>query len=220
MSSAATTPRPADARRRATPLNVMLESTSWDLMLGVVLVLTGAIILADAALASLVSVLLVGWTLLIGGAIGAVLGVFRLREGDSWAAVLSGAISLAIGLVFVRNPTVTLLALSLAAGAVMISGGIIRLFAVTSAPESQLLYVMSSGVLSIVLGLMILNRWPSSALWLLGTLLGIQIVVDGILLMVVGRPHFGAARLSDMVHSFRAMTYRAVDGLGLHRSLR
>jgi membrane protein HdeD len=193
MSGAATAPPPSDAERAATFPHITIQRTGWDVVLGLVLVLTGAVVLGDVVLASVVSVLFLGWTLLIGGAIGAVLGVFRLRKGASWAAVLSGATSFVIGLVFVRNPGVTLLALSLAVGAVMISGGIMRLFAGTSAPESRLLLVISGG-LSIVLGLMILNRWPSSALWLLGTLLGIQIILDGILLIVVGRPHFAASQ--------------------------
>jgi uncharacterized membrane protein HdeD (DUF308 family) len=38
-----------------------------------------------------------------------------------------------------------------------------------------------------VLGLLILNRWPNSALWLVGTLLGIQLIVDGMVLILVGR---------------------------------
>lgn len=54
--------------------------------------------------------------------------------------------------------------------------------------RDQRFVLLFSGVVTLVLGVMILDRWPESALRLLGTLLGVQIVVDGLLLMVFGRP--------------------------------
>jgi uncharacterized membrane protein HdeD (DUF308 family) len=191
MSSVPTAPTPSDAAQDAGGPRLTIRRTGVDIALGVVLVVTGAVVLGDVALASVISVLFLGWTLLIGGAIALVLALLRLRREGSWTAVLSGALSFVVGLVFVRNPSVTLLALSLTAGALLIAGGIFRLFAAVPSPDQRLPLALS-GALSLVLGVMILNRWPSSALWLLGTLLGIQLIVDGVLLMVVGRPRLTA----------------------------
>ncbi len=44
-----------------------------------------------------------------------------------------------------------------------------------------------TGVLSLLFGLMLLNRWPETALWLLGFLIGLQLVIDGIVLLFMGR---------------------------------
>jgi uncharacterized membrane protein HdeD (DUF308 family) len=164
-----------------------MKRTGWDVLLGLVLVVTGAVVLGDVVVASVVSVLFVGWTLLLGGAFAVVLALFRIGRGGFWIGLLNGALTLVVGLVFVRNPGVTLLALSLVAGALLVGGGLVRVVLAIREPEHRLLLVLS-GVASVVLGLMIVNRWPESALWLLGTLLGIQIVVDGLLLIVLGRP--------------------------------
>jgi uncharacterized membrane protein HdeD (DUF308 family) len=107
------------------------------------------------------------------------------RMVRTWWDVVLGGILLGT-VVFVRRPDATLLALSLAIGAVMLVSGITRLVAAVQHREARLALLLS-GVLSIVLGLLILNRWPTSALWLVGTLLGIQLIVDGVVLILVGR---------------------------------
>lgn len=198
MSTAPTAPPPPDTGppgSRATadggPAGAVDEPrlarrrTAWDVGLGLLLVVMGALILGDVAIASVVSVLFVGWTLLLGGAVAIVVALFRIGRGGFWTGLLDGALSLVLGLVFVRNPGVTLLALSLVAGALLIANGIVRIGLTFREREQR--FVLLSGVLSVALGLMILNRWPESALWLLGTLLGVQVVVDGVLLMLLGR---------------------------------
>jgi membrane protein HdeD len=193
MSDAHLTPpssTPASASA-GTPLATM-QRTPWDVILGVVLIVTGAFVLGDVVLASVISVLFLGWSLLIGGLLGLAVALVQIRRDGSWIGILGSALAFVAGLVFVRYSGVALLALSLAIGAVMIVAGVTRLVAAAQLPEQRLLLI-SSGVLGLVLGLMILNRWPSSALWLLGTLLGVHVIVDGVLLILVGRPRLTAA---------------------------
>jgi uncharacterized membrane protein HdeD (DUF308 family) len=175
-------PRPTPEAARPAPR----PPPPGDVGLGLLLVVMGALILGDVAIASVVSVLFVGWTLLLGGAVAIVVALFRIGRGGFWTGLLDGALSLVIGLVFVRNPHVTLLTLSLVAGALLVANGIVRIGLAFREPEQRFVLLLS-GVLSVALGLMILNRWPESALWLLGTLLGVQVVVDGVLLMLLGR---------------------------------
>jgi uncharacterized membrane protein HdeD (DUF308 family) len=160
--------------------------TWWDVVLGGILVGTGVVVLGDVVVATAVSVLFLGWTLVIGGVIAIVMSLFLIRRGGFWVGMLGGVLALVAGVVFVRRPGAALLALSLAIGAVMLVIGITRLVAAVQHREARLALVLS-GILSIVLGLLILNRWPNSALWLVGTLLGIQLIVDGMVLILVGR---------------------------------
>lgn len=176
---------PAEAGQPDLP-QLTRKRTAWDVLLGLLLLVVGVVVLGDVAIASVVSVLFVGWTLLLGGTAAVVLALFRIGRGGFWIGLLSGAVTLVTGLVFVRNPGVTLLALLLVTGALLIAGGLVRIVLAISEPEQRLLLLVS-GVVSVVLGLMLLNRWPESALWLLGTLLGIQLVVDGLLLILFGR---------------------------------
>jgi uncharacterized membrane protein HdeD (DUF308 family) len=168
------------------PAEFGVRRTLWDVVLGAVFIIAGVIVLGDVVVASVLSVLFIGWTLLISGVIGVLVALVRIGRGGFWIGLLGGALSLVAGLVFVRNPGTTLLALSLAAGALLITGGLVRIVLAVQ-ERDQRVALAFSGVVGIVLGLMILNRWPDSALWLLGTVLGVQLVVDGLLLMVLGR---------------------------------
>jgi uncharacterized membrane protein HdeD (DUF308 family) len=68
----------------------------------------------------------------------------------------------------------------------MLLNGITRLAAAIGHAEARLALAFS-GVLSLILGILILSRWPTSALWLIGTLLGVQLVVDGATMILIGR---------------------------------
>ncbi|HEV7655534.1 MAG TPA: DUF308 domain-containing protein [Mycobacteriales bacterium] len=180
---------PAPVSHRPTPLPA--TRTGWDVALGLVLIVTGVVVLGDVVVASVVSVLFIGWTLLIGGAVGIIVALSRIGRGGFWIGMLGGALALIAGLIFVTNTEVALLALSLAIGASMVTSGVVRLVAAVQHPEARSALVVSGG-LSLVLGLLILNQWPKSALWLLGTLLGVQLVVDGLTLVLAGRPRLRA----------------------------
>jgi membrane protein HdeD len=179
-----TTPTSPDAGTRQPALTV--RRTGWDVVLGLVLIVVGVVVLGDVVIASVLSILFVGWTMLIGGAVAIVLALLRIGRSGFWIGLVSGALTFVTGLVFVRNPGVTLLALLLVTGAMLILGGLIRIIVSFSEP-GQRLVLLVSGALSVVLGVLLLNQWPESALWLLGTLLGIQLVVDGLLLILFGR---------------------------------
>ena len=158
----------------------------WDVLTGGILLGTGVVVLADVAVASVVSVLFLGWTLIIGGVVAIGVSLFRIGRSGFWIGMLGGLLAVVAGLVLLRNPEVTLLALSLAIGAIMLLNGVFRLVAAVQNRESRGAMVFS-GLLSLLLGLLVFTQWPTSALWLVGTLLGIQLLVDGAALIIVGR---------------------------------
>ena len=164
-----------------------LTRTWRDVLTGGILLGTGVVVLADVAVASVISVLFLGWTLIIGGAAGIGLSLLLIRRGGFWIGLLGGVLALVAGLVLIRNPDATLLALSLAIGAVMLVSGVFRLASGMRNRESRAAMIFP-GLLSLLLGLLVFTQWPTSALWLIGTLLGVQLLVDGAALIIVGRP--------------------------------
>jgi membrane protein HdeD len=161
--------------------------TGWDIVLGVLSVIAGIIALGHVALASAISVLFLGWTILFGGvalAVGALVG--WKDPGRRWDLAL-GALLFLVGLGFVRNPGVGLLTLTLLAGSLLLVGGIVRLVAAfqPGAPRALLLL---SGAVTLLLGFMVFAQWPVSALWFLGTILGIELILEGITTAISGRP--------------------------------
>jgi membrane protein HdeD len=160
--------------------------TTWDLLLGALSALAGVFVLGHVAFASLVSILFVGWMLLVGGIVLAVSAVVGWSDPTHRWDLASGALLAILGLGLVRNPGVGLLVLTLLAGSLLLLGGVVRLVAAfqDGAPRAVLVI---NGVVTILLGMMVLLNWPVSAVWFLGTILGVQLVLDGITLAAVGR---------------------------------
>jgi len=177
----------SDPTTAARPGGIALRRTGWDIAIGLILLLTGVLMLGDVVLASVISVLFLGWTLVIGGAVGVIMSLRLIGHGRFWIGMVGGVLALVSGVVFLRHPDAALLALSLAIGSIMLVIGITRLVAAVQHPEARWVMVLS-GVLSLVFGLLILSQWPTSALWLIGTLLGVQLILDGVGLLMVGRP--------------------------------
>jgi membrane protein HdeD len=170
----------------AEPRLLERRRTGWDIVLGFLSVIAGGIVLGHVALAGAISVLFMGWTLLLGGVALAINALVGWKDsGRRWDLAI-GALLFLLGLGFVRNPGVGLLTLTLLAGSLLLVGGIVRLVAAfqPGAPRGLLLF---SGVVTLLLGVLVLNQWPVSALWFLGTVLGIELILEGITTALSGR---------------------------------
>ncbi len=160
--------------------------SGWDIAWGILLVVAGIAILAHAVIATAISVLFLGWLAVIGGIVGLVAGLFRIGKGGFWPAIISGALLLVLGLVILRNPEASALTLTLLAGTLFLMGGVIRLVAAFQIDQNRWIMVFS-GLVSLVLGGMVVFNLVEATYVLLGVLLGVQALVDGITLLVLGR---------------------------------
>ncbi len=160
--------------------------TGWDIGLGILLLLAGLFVLGNAVVATIVSVVFLGW-IAIGSGVVSLVGAFVRREsGVSWSAALGGAVLIVLGVVIVRDPLMGAAALTLLAGALFLAVGVTRLFAAAQVPEARTLLIVS-GLLSVALGLIVLFNLSIAVPSLLGLLLGIQILVEGATLLIAGR---------------------------------
>jgi uncharacterized membrane protein HdeD (DUF308 family) len=150
------------------------------------LILGGIAILGNAVLATMFSVLLIGWTTLISGVVLAVGAFFKFKSGGFWSAALSGAVLAVLGLFILRNPLIGALSLTLLAGALFLVTGVTRIVVSSHFPEVRGALIVS-GIVSLALGMFVLFNLVEATLTLLGVLLGVQILVEGVTLLVAGR---------------------------------
>jgi uncharacterized membrane protein HdeD (DUF308 family) len=59
-------------------------------------------------------------------------------------------------------------------------------------------WLLVDGIITLVLGFMIWDRWPSSSLWFIGTLVGVSMVMTGAtrLMMTLSIPKLAGNRLT------------------------
>ena len=159
--------------------------TTGSIVLGVLLLLLGVIVLANAVVASFVSIYFIGWTAVFGGIVVIAQALFRHRSGGLWSTILGGAVLLVLGVFVLRNPTIGLVSLTLLAGALFLVAGVTRIVVSGEIPEGRWVLVIS-GVISIVLGLIVLANLMAASMALLGIILGIQVLVEGVTLLAAG----------------------------------
>jgi len=152
----------------------------WIVALGVVYLITGIIALGSVFAATVASVYVVGIMMLIAG-VAEVVNSFQLRTWGRFIFwLILGILYIVAGFIAWDNPLLTAVWLTLFLGAALVASGIMRIFlAFNMQHGSPWMWVAVSGVVTLVLGLIILAHWPFSAVYTLGIFLGVDLVFAG-----------------------------------------
>lgn len=157
-----------------------MKNSTKLLLLGAVTILFGVIILGNAAMASLAVVTLTGGVLLVGGGFQIVGGFSVGSPGGKLFAWLMGALMVFLGWSFLSNPLEGVISLSMLILILLAAGGVVRLVFAWRLRTSPFFWPMLlSGVLSILLAVYVLSS-PAATMLLLGTLLGVEMVLNGL----------------------------------------
>lgn len=151
----------------------------WFLVLGVVLIVLGAIALAYDVLATVASVLVFGWLLLIGGVVEIVHGFQTHRWGGFFLHLLGGLLFLVAGLLFIANPLAAALTLTLFLGAFLLLGGLFEIIGALRLRAPHWGWQVLGGAITTVLGVLLWAQWPVSGLWFIGFAVGISLIFRG-----------------------------------------
>ncbi|MFJ6792921.1 HdeD family acid-resistance protein [Streptomyces sp. NPDC091268] len=179
-------------------------------LLGVLLVIAGLVGLVYTGFATLTSMFLFGWLLLVGGLVGLLQAVQSRKSNYFWLAVIVAAVNMAAGFVILRRPEASAEALTMFAALLFLTGGVFRLAGGLVVRGANFGLTLVQGAFGILLGLLILARWPGSSLYVIGTFFSLALLFDGLSLVGVG---LGARRILGLV---REDTPRDVapDGAG------
>ncbi len=154
--------------------------SGWIVALGAVYVIAGLIALASVAMATVASVLVVGVMMIVAG-VAEVINAFQIKSWGKfllWA--LLGVLYIVAGFVTFENPLLAAVLLTLMLGASLVASGIMRIILSFSMKrETPWIWVAVSGVITLLLGLLILARWPINSVYILGLFLGIDLIMAG-----------------------------------------
>ena len=133
----------------------------WIVALGVVYLIAGFIALGSVAMATVASVLIVGVMMIIAG-VAEVISAFQIKSwGKFLLWVLLGLLYVVAGFVTFQNPLLAAVLLTLVLGASLVASGIMRIIlAFSMKREAPWIWVALSGVITVLLGVLILARWP------------------------------------------------------------
>ncbi len=152
----------------------------WFAALGVIMIIAGFIALMSVVMATVVSVLIVGVMMIASGIMEIIHGFQMKRWSRFFLWIVIGILYVIAGLLVVRNPLLAAGVLTLLVGAALIFAGIARIFlAMQMRSESPWGWVLVSGIITVLLGAIILLQWPISSLYVLGIFLGVDLMIAG-----------------------------------------
>ncbi|MCS6865252.1 MAG: HdeD family acid-resistance protein [Gemmataceae bacterium] len=162
------------------------RSWGWFVALGVLLILLGFMGLVFVGIATLVTVLMIGWLFLVAGVAEVVLALLRQGWSGFWLDLLSGLVTAVVGLLLVLRPETGASVLTVVIGVIFLVGGVFRLATGVIAKNPYAGWFLLQGILALLLGLLILIEWPVSSAWVIGTLICIDLLFNGLRLISFG----------------------------------
>jgi uncharacterized membrane protein HdeD (DUF308 family) len=186
---------------RAAVAGELKKAWGWLMAWGILLILAGMIGLGYEFAVSVVTTLFVGGLMIVYGVMEVVNAFRHQRWSGFFLFLFGGILSIVAGGVIWARPLASLEVLTLLVAAYFLVLGSFRVVGAVSSRHPGWGWGLFNGAISVVLGLLIWNRWPYSSLWVIGMFVAIDMIFQGwnyVMLALVARR--GAALVAPQGH--------------------
>jgi uncharacterized membrane protein HdeD (DUF308 family) len=152
----------------------------WLLMLGILLIILGTLGLWMSFAMTLATVMIFSALLVVGG-VFQFFNAFQFKGWKSklWHAVIA-LLYLVAGLVIFVDPILASISLTMVLAGILIAVGLFRIIMAFELRATQgWFWPLVSGLITILLGGMILAQWPASGFWVIGLFVSIEMILNG-----------------------------------------
>ena len=157
----------------------IIHNWGWFLAFGVGLVLLGILAIVRAVAATVVSILFFGWLLVIAAGIEVAQAIMVGKWAGLYHHWLAAVLFGVVGALMIWRPVASAEVLTLLMGAFFLIAGLFQLITpfVVSLPDWG--WHALNGMITLVLGILVLAQWPVSGLWVIGLFVGIELIFYG-----------------------------------------
>jgi len=162
-------------------IRALRSKWGWIVALGVIFMIAGIIALGSVVMATVSAVLIVGIMMIMAG-VAEIIAAFNVKDWGKFALwMLVGLLYVGAGVICIVDPLAAAVILTLLVGAALVVGGILRMVLAWNMREAGKPWgwVVVSGIISLLLGFMIIAQWPYSGVYVLGIFLGIDLIFIG-----------------------------------------
>ena len=170
-----------------TPGKLAKKASGWFIAIAVLFILLGLFAIAEPFAAGLGVTLLVGWLLVIGAVVHFIAAFKGGGAKHVLLQVLVGIVYLIGGGYFLTHTIMGVSTLTLLLASVILVEGIFELlayFRLRSGGGSG--WFLVNALVTLLLGGLIWFHWPSSSVWAIGTLVGVNLLMTGISRLMLG----------------------------------
>lgn len=147
--------------------------------IGILLVLGGISALGASVFTSYVSVLVIGG-ILCGVGVVEIVAAFRVHvRALDLALLLAGLLAIVVGGLFISRPLASLASVTLLIAGYLVARGLFHVAVAVVDRTRAWIWDLIYGLVAIGMGTYIAASWRVSSLWVLGTLVGIEIIARG-----------------------------------------
>jgi len=158
----------------------------WLIVTACFFILLGIYAIIEPVVAGLAVTLLVGWLLIAGGATH-IISVFRRDDGGAVWHLALGLAYIAGGVYFLSNPGIALEALTLLLAILFfVEAGIDLVAYSAQRREPGAVWLLVNAFVTTLLGTLIAMHWPSMTVWVIGTMLGLNLLTTGVSRLMLG----------------------------------
>jgi len=169
------------------PEAVVKKAAGWFIAIAILFILLGIFAIAEPFAAGLGVTLLVGWLLVIG----AIMHFIAAFKGGGvkhviWQ-VLVGIVYLIGGGYFLTHTIMAVGTLTLLLAGVILAEGVLELLAFfRQRAAGGSAWMLVNALVTLLLGALIWFHWPSSSVWAIGTLVGVNLLMTGFSRLMLG----------------------------------
>ena len=163
---------------------------NWKVFLieGILLAILGPAAMVGPPLARLAVTVFLGWMFLVSGVLGLALTFWARGMPGFWGSLISALLALAVGVILLARPVQATLTLTIVVGAYFLAEGVTTImYALEHRRELSRRWgwMLTAGVMDIIVAAIIVAGLPGSALWAIGLLVGINLLFGGATLIGV-----------------------------------
>jgi uncharacterized membrane protein HdeD (DUF308 family) len=164
---------------------VKVRNWGWWLLFGIIFIIIGLILLSSPIITTLATVIVFGYFLIIAGIINLIAAFLQRHTDHFWLYLVLSIIAFVVGILMLLSPTVTAVTLTLLLAAFFFCSGLFRIIGISVARIKGWGWYLLSGIISLLLGILILLQWPTSGLWVIGFFIGIDFLFAGWTLIMI-----------------------------------
>jgi uncharacterized membrane protein HdeD (DUF308 family) len=166
---------------------IIKKTSGWFIGMAVVFILLGMMAIIEPGVAGLAVTILVGWLLIFGGGAHLVAAFSGGGAGRVIWQVLVGIVYILGGIYSLTHPLLALGTLTLLLGVIILTEGVFEVILYfRMRGEGGSSWLLVNALITLLLGGLIWFHWPSSSVWAIGILVGVNLLMTGISRLMFG----------------------------------
>lgn len=177
------------------------KRSGWSVFMGVLTAALGVFLIAYPLATATITTVLLGWVLIFVGIAEFVFALHSRTVGKFFLKLLLGVLYGVTGIALAFFPFEGVEALTGLLGTLLlIQAGVLTATAFQVKPVDGWGWFLADAAASLIMGILIIARWPSSSAWAIGTLVGVAVLMGGISrIMIASTIRRGASGVDSAV---------------------